>query len=43
MPLQLFGKPKKGLEMLPPTKDALELRVICANYQANIWLQANNI
>ena len=38
---QLFGKPKKGLEMLPPTKDALELHTIRANYQAMIWLQAD--
>ena len=35
--LQLF----KGLEMLPPTKDALELHTIRANYQAKIWLQAD--
>ena len=39
--LQLFGKAKKGLEMLPPTKDALELHTIRANYQAKIWLQAD--
>ena len=39
--LQLFGKPKKGLEMLPPTKDALEIHTIRANYQAKIWLQAD--
>jgi len=40
--LQLFVKAKKGLDMLPPTRDALELHAICANYQAKIWLQANN-
>ena len=32
--LQRFGKAKKGLEMLPPTKDALELHTIRANCQA---------
>ena len=30
-----------GLEMLPPTRDSLELHTICANYQAKIWLQAD--
>jgi hypothetical protein len=39
--LHLFGKAKKVLEMLPPTRDALELHAIRANYQAKIWLQAN--
>jgi len=39
--LQLFGKAKKGLEMLPPTRDALDRHAIRANYQTNIWLQAN--
>lgn len=39
--LQLFGKAQKGLEMLPPTKDALELHTVRANYQAKIWLQAD--
>jgi len=39
--LQLFGKAKKGLEMLPPTRDALELHATRANYQAKIWLQAD--
>ena len=29
------------LEMLPPTRDSLELHTICANYQAKIWLQAD--
>ena len=39
--LQLFGKGKLGLEMLPPTRDALELHIARANYQAKIWLQAD--
>jgi hypothetical protein len=39
--IQLFGKAKKGLEMLPPTRDALELHVARANHQAKIWLQAD--
>ena len=39
--LQLFGKGKLGLEMVPPTRDALELDTARANYQAKIWLQAN--
>lgn len=39
--LQLFGKAKKGLEMLPPTVDALELHAVRANYQAKIWMQAD--
>ena len=39
--LQLFGKAKKGLEMLLPTRDALELHAIRANYQATVWLQEN--
>lgn len=37
----LFGKAKKGLEMLPPSKDALQLHAARANYQAKIWLQAD--
>ena len=40
--IQLFGKAKKGLEMLPPTRDSLELHVARANYQAKIWLQADH-
>ena len=40
--LQLFGKGKLGLEMLPPTRDALELHTARANYQAKIWLQADH-
>jgi len=36
--LQLFAKAKKGLKMLPPTRNTLELHAICVNYQANIWL-----
>ena len=39
--LQLFGKAKLGLEMLPSTRDALERHTACINYQANIWLQAD--
>ena len=39
---QLFGKAKKGLELLPPTRDALELHTLHANYQAKIWLQADS-
>ena len=39
--LHLFAKAKKGLEMLPPTRDALELHVARANYQAKVWLQAD--
>ena len=34
--LHLLCKAKKGLEMLPPTKDALERHTIRANYQAKI-------
>ena len=36
----LFSRGKKELEMLPPTKDALQLHHKRANYQAKIWLQA---
>ena len=39
--LQLFGKSKLGLEMLPPTRDALEFYTARATYQAKIWLQAD--
>ena len=39
--LQLFGNANKGLEMLRSTKDALELHTIRANYQAKIWLHAD--
>ena len=37
----LFVKGKKSLETLPPTKDALELHIHRANYQAKIWLRAD--
>ena len=37
----LFVKAKRALEMLPPTRDALELHVSRANYQAKIWLDAD--
>ena len=30
---QLLDKVKKGLELLQPTRDALELHSMCANYQ----------
>jgi len=39
--LQLFGKAMSGLEMLPPTRDAMELHAQRANYQAKNWLQTN--
>ena len=40
--LQLFGKAKKGLEILPPTIDALELHTERANYhEAKIWLKTH--
>ena len=39
--LQLFGEGKLGLEMLPPTRDVLELHTARANYQAKFWLQAD--
>lgn len=39
--LHLFGKAKKGLEMLPPTRDALELHAAGATHQAKICLQAD--
>jgi len=29
------------VQMLPPTRDALELHAMRCNYQAKIWLQAN--
>jgi len=38
--LNMFSKAKTGLELLPPTRDALELHAQRANYQAKIWLQA---
>jgi len=37
----VFGKAKKGLDLLPPTRDALDLHSKRANYQAKIWLQAD--
>lgn len=39
--LQHFSKAKLGLEMLPPTRDDLELHTACTNCQAKIWLQAD--
>ena len=37
----LFVKAKRALEMLPPTRDALELHVSRANYQAKVWINAD--
>ena len=37
----LFVKAKRPLEMLPPTRDALELHVSRANYQAKVWINAD--
>ena len=34
-----FSKSRKGLELLSPPKDALQLHVARANFQAKIWLQ----
>ena len=39
--LKLFKKAKKDLEMLPSTRSALKLHILRANYQAKIWLQAD--
>ena len=39
--LHLFVKGRKELDMLPPTRDALDLHCKQANYQARIWLQAD--
>lgn len=39
--LHLFSKANKGLEKLPPTQDAMTLHLSRANYQAKIWLQAD--
>ena len=39
--LHLFVKGRKELDMLPPTRDALDLHCKRANYQARIWLQAD--
>lgn len=38
--LQMFNKAKKGLELLPPTYNDLELHVERVNYKAKMWLQA---
>ena len=38
----LFSKARKGLELLPPTKDAFELHCLRADYQAKIRLNAFN-
>ena len=39
--LHLFGKGNKALEMLPPTRDALEPHAARANHQAKIWYKAD--
>ena len=39
---EMFQKGKKSLESLPPTKDALELHVQRANFQAMVWLKADS-
>ena len=37
----LFFKARKGLELLPPTKDAFELHCFRADYQTRSWLNAD--
>ena len=37
----MFSKGKRDLQKLPPTNGALKLHYARANYQAKIWLQAN--
>ena len=39
--LHLFVQGRKKLDMLPPTRDARDLQCKRANYQACIWLQAD--
>ena len=39
----LFQKGKKAIEMLPPTRDALELHLARANHQAKVWLQSDKV
>ena len=34
-----FYKARKGLELLPPTKDAFGLHCFRADYQTSIWLK----
>jgi len=38
--MSLFGKAKKGLELLPPTRYALELHAIHSNYQTKVNKEA---
>jgi len=38
--LQLFGKAKLGLEMLPQINDALEFPNALSKFEATVWLQA---
>ena len=39
----MFDQRKVDLEKLPPTEDALELHLSRADYQANVWLQADQV
>lgn len=39
---RLFMKARKSLELLPPTKDALQLHFARSNLQAKIWIQASD-
>ena len=32
----------KSFEILPPTRDALELHFFRANYQAKVWLESSS-
>ena len=38
--VSMFSKAKAGMELLPSSRDALELHVQRANYQAKIWLMS---
>ena len=39
---RLFMKARKALDLLPPTKDALQLQLACCNEQAKIWISADD-
>ena len=39
---RLFMKARKALDLLPPTKDALQLHLARCNEQAKIWLSADD-
>ena len=41
--IALFVKTKCDLDVLPPTYGALELHITRTNYEAKIWLQADNV